>query len=66
MWFFEVAHKLTLVAPFPGAFFSPQGLPVNVLIPLSQLTRMFQSTRSVLVEMEAVKDVFGYVSCGIA
>lgn len=27
---------------------------------------MFKSTHSVILEMEAVMDVFGYVSCGIA
>lgn len=48
---FEVAHKLTLIAPILSQ-------AIDSLIPLSQLTRMFKSTHSVILEMEAVKDVF--------
>lgn len=56
---FEVTHKLTLVAPILSQ-------AIDSLIPLSQLTRMFKSTHSVILEMEVVKDIFGYVFCGIA
>lgn len=56
---FEVAHKLTLIVPIISQAIDP-------LVAMSQLTRMFRSTYSVVLEMETVKDVFGYASRGIA
>lgn len=56
---FEVAHKLTLVVPITSQAVDP-------LVTMSQMTRMFRSTCSVVLEMEMVKDVFGYASRGIA
>lgn len=57
--YFEVAHELTLTVPIISQAIDP-------LVTMSQLTRMFRSTYSVTLEMDTVKDIFGYVSHGIA
>lgn len=53
---FEVAHNLTLVAPSPGN---------QIFDPFEPANQNVQIHTFCYLEMEAVEDVFGYVSCGI-